>query len=57
MMEKTGPISRGQAFLRQGKIALRTGDRKRAVLWARKARQEEPDLGEAVDFLTELGES
>jgi len=56
LMEGDSPMSRGQAFLRQGRIALRKGDRKRAVLWARKARQEEPDLKEIEAFMAELGE-
>jgi tetratricopeptide (TPR) repeat protein len=56
LMETDSPMSRGQAFLRQGRIALRKGDRKRAVLWARKARQEEPDLDEIAAFMAELGE-
>ena len=56
LMEGDSPMSRGQAFLRQGRIALRKGDRKRAVLWARKARQEDPDLAEIEAFMAELGE-
>jgi tetratricopeptide (TPR) repeat protein len=51
------PISRTEAFLRQAKIAYRRGDRQRAVLWARKARQEEADNEEVAQFLAELGES
>jgi tetratricopeptide (TPR) repeat protein len=51
------PISRTEAFLRQAKIAYRKGDRQRAVLWARKARQEEPENQDVTQFLNELGES
>ncbi|MCH9688761.1 MAG: tetratricopeptide repeat protein [Deltaproteobacteria bacterium] len=51
------PISRVEAFLRQAKIAHRRGDRQRAVLWARKARHENPDNEDVTAFLTELGES
>ncbi len=50
------PISRTSAFLRQAKIAHRRGDRQRAVLWARKAKHEEPESSEVADFLAELGE-
>lgn len=50
------PISRVEAFLRQAKIAFRRGDRQRAVLWARKARQEAPEDEDVVAFLAELGE-
>jgi tetratricopeptide (TPR) repeat protein len=50
------PISRVQAFLRQAQIALRRGDRQRAVLWARKARHEGPDDTDVVAFLASLGE-
>lgn len=51
------PISRTEAFLRQAKIAHRRGDRQRAVLWAKKAKQEEPDNADVVQFLAELGEA
>ncbi len=50
------PISRGQAFLRQGKIALRQGDGKSARMWARRAKREAPDDAEVDVFLDELGE-
>jgi tetratricopeptide (TPR) repeat protein len=55
MMEGGCPITRGQAFLRQGRIALRQGDPKRAALWARRARQEEPESAEITAFLDQLG--
>lgn len=51
------PISRTEAFLRQAKIAHRRGDRQRAVLWAKKAKQEEPENPDVVQFLAELGEA
>ncbi|MCA9712291.1 MAG: tetratricopeptide repeat protein, partial [Myxococcales bacterium] len=50
------PISRVEAFLRQAKIAFHRGDRQRAVLWARKARQEAPEDEDVMAFLAELGE-
>lgn len=51
-----GPMSRAMAFLLQAKIAQERGEGRRALLWARKARTEDPDLQEAADFLKELGE-
>lgn len=51
------PISRVEAFVRQARIAHRRGDRQRAVLWARKARQEAPDSEDVLAFLAELGET
>jgi tetratricopeptide (TPR) repeat protein len=50
------PISRGEAFLRQAKIALVQGDEKSAMMWARRAKREEPDNAAVDTFLEELGE-
>jgi len=50
------PISRSQAFLRQGRIAKMQGDDKSAKMWARRARREDPDNEEAAALLEELGE-
>jgi tetratricopeptide (TPR) repeat protein len=44
------------AFFRQARIAQRTGDRPRAVIFAKRALQEDPRLSEAADFLKEMGE-
>jgi hypothetical protein len=44
------------AFLRQARIAQRSGDRPRAVIFAKRALQEDPRLSDAVDFLKDLGE-
>ena len=44
------------AFFRQARIAQRTGDRPRAVIFAKRALQEDPRLAEAADFLKEMGE-
>jgi len=54
----TGPsvMTPAMAFFRQARIAVRTGDRPRAVIFAKRALQEDPRLGEAADFLRELGE-
>ena len=51
-----GPMSRASAFLFQAKIAHERGEARRAVLWARKARSEDPELQEATEFLNQLGE-
>ena len=45
------------AFLLQAKIAYQRGEEKRALLWARKARAEDPALEEAAEFLRELGDA
>lgn len=50
------PISRAMAYLRQGYIADRRGDRQKAVLWGRKALMEDPNCSEATTFLQEIGE-
>ncbi len=52
-----GPMSRAMAFLLQARIAFARGEARRALLWARKAKSEDPQLREATDFLRELGES
>jgi tetratricopeptide (TPR) repeat protein len=57
LLEGPCPITRADAFLRQARISHRRGDRQRAVLWARKARQEDPDAPEIAAFFAELGES
>lgn len=51
-----GPMSRAMAFLWQAKIAYSQGEERRALLWARKARSEDPDLQDAADFLAQLGD-
>ncbi|MBC7173987.1 MAG: hypothetical protein H5U40_16215 [Polyangiaceae bacterium] len=52
-----GPMTRAMAFLLQARIAYARGEARRALLWARKAKSEDPQLREASDFLRELGES
>lgn len=52
-----GPISRAMAYLLQAKIAHQRGESRRALLWARKAREVDPALPEVEAFLRELGES
>jgi tetratricopeptide (TPR) repeat protein len=57
LMKQTGRMSRAVAFLRQAQIAHHKADSRRAVLWARKAKEEDPELTEADEFLREIGES
>jgi len=52
-----GSMSRAEAFLAQAQIAQERGEVRRALLWARKARSEDPELVAAEVFLQELGES
>jgi len=51
-----GPMSRAVAFLLQARIAHQRGEARRALLWARKARSEDPELADAEAFLRELGD-
>ncbi|MBW2528318.1 MAG: tetratricopeptide repeat protein [Deltaproteobacteria bacterium] len=48
------PISRADAFLRQGRIAHIQGDTKNALMWARRAKREDPDSEEIAAFLEQL---
>lgn len=56
LMEDKMPIPRSEAFIRQGRIWNLRGDRRRAVLWGRKAKQEDPDSDMVAAFLEELGD-
>jgi tetratricopeptide (TPR) repeat protein len=56
LMKAEGPMSRAMAFLLQAKIAHQRGESRRALLWARKAKSEDPQLEDAQTFLAELGE-
>ncbi len=49
-------MSRTEALLRQAKIALRRDDRQRALLWGRRALQEDSESEEVKAFLASLGE-
>jgi tetratricopeptide (TPR) repeat protein len=57
LMKAEGPMSRAMAFLLQAKIAHQRGESRRALLWARKAKSEDPHLEDAQHFLAELGEA
>ena len=55
---KTGcPISLCQSLVRQGRISLRTGDEKRALFFARKAKKEDPEDPEVIELLSMMGET
>lgn len=51
-----GPMSKAMAFLLQAKVAHLRGESRRALLWARKAKQEDAELSEVDEFLAELGD-
>ncbi|MCA9663443.1 MAG: tetratricopeptide repeat protein, partial [Myxococcales bacterium] len=53
---EAAPITRAVAYLRQGYIADKRGDRQKAVLWGRKALMEDPNCAEATEFLQRIGE-
>jgi tetratricopeptide (TPR) repeat protein len=54
LMKTPGPMSRALAFLRQGQIAQRQGDARKAAFLARKALSEDAALEEAQEFLQSL---
>src|SRR5262249_41298594 len=54
LMDDPRPLGRGQAFLAQARIALHLGNAPQAELWAKKALREDPNLGEAQDFLSQV---
>jgi Tfp pilus assembly protein PilF len=56
LMKTEGPMSRAMAFLLQARIANERGESRRALLWARKAKSEDPNLTEADEFLAQLGD-
>jgi tetratricopeptide (TPR) repeat protein len=52
------PLSRARAFLMQAQIAHMKGESRRALMWAHRAHEEDPELVEASQFLEVLsGES
>jgi len=55
LIDSEWPISKAQAYLRQGRIAQIQGDEKGAKMWARRARREDPESEEIEAFLNELG--
>jgi tetratricopeptide (TPR) repeat protein len=55
MMKNPAPMGRAMAYLRQGMIAHRQGDTRRAAILAKKAQTEDPELTEAKEFLQQIG--
>ncbi len=56
-MRSVSTTERAVALLRQGQIAHRQGDVRRAILMAKKAQSEDPELAEVTAFLAEIGGS
>lgn len=56
MMPAGGPMTPAMAYFRQARIAHKTGDRSRAIIFAKRALQEDAQLVLAQDFLREVGE-
>ncbi len=57
MLKEDTAISKAEAYFRQGKISYaRDDDKKRALLFIKKALQENPDFEDARNFLDEVGE-
>jgi tetratricopeptide (TPR) repeat protein len=54
LLRRGSPMSPAMAFFRQARIAQRTGDRPRALDFAKRALREDPRLSEASDFLTQI---
>jgi tetratricopeptide (TPR) repeat protein len=52
---QNGPLSPAMAFYRQARIVHRQGDRPRALIFTKRALQEDPGLSAAKEFLQELG--
>ncbi|MFO0557018.1 MAG: tetratricopeptide repeat protein [Polyangiales bacterium] len=56
LMKNPGPMSRAEAFYRQGVIAFKQGDPRKAAFLAKRALSEDAELGAARELLTQLGE-
>lgn len=54
LMKSECPISKAESFFRQGRISYRLGDDKRAVLFVKKAIQEDKEYEEALAFLEQI---
>jgi len=46
-----GPMTKAVAFYRQARIAHKGGDRQRALIFAKRALQEDPNLAQANELL------
>jgi tetratricopeptide (TPR) repeat protein len=56
LLKDSAPMSRAEAYLRQGIIANDRGDPKKAALLAKRALSTDPDHAEAKAFLAKIGE-
>ncbi|MCP5066063.1 MAG: tetratricopeptide repeat protein [bacterium] len=54
MMKDESPMLTAENYARQGRISLRKGDQKRATLWARKAKQGDPNNPVVLELLAQL---
>lgn len=55
LLKGEAPMSKAEAYLRQGMIAETKGDPKKAVFLAKRALTQEPDYADAKAFLDRLG--
>jgi len=55
LLKGEAPMSKAEAYLRQGMIAEQKGDAKKAVFLAKRALTQEPDYVEAKVFLERIG--
>jgi thioredoxin-like negative regulator of GroEL len=55
LLKGEAPMSKAEAYLRQGMIAETKGDPKKAVFLAKRALTQEPDFADAKAFLERLG--
>ncbi len=55
LLKGEAPMSKAEAYLRQGIIAEQKGDAKKAVFLAKRALTQEPDFADAKAFLEKLG--
>ncbi len=55
LLKTPGPMSKGEAYLRQAMIANQQGDAKKALMLARRAVSADPMSPEAKGFLEQLG--
>jgi Tfp pilus assembly protein PilF len=55
LLKDPGPMSRAEAYLRQGMIAAERGDVKKARLLAKRALTTDPEYADAQAFIDQLG--
>ena len=57
LLKGDAPMSKAEAYLRQGIVAEKKGDPKKAIFLAKRALTQEPDYADAKAFLEKLGAS